>query len=179
MRSFLHLLALSAMSSATDLEDHHHQLPANVNIVPYCKDCIEDFSYKGHVKAENRLPSRAGPLPGADYNRRVYHFDEQKNIFDQHEYEARLSSEADLMIALEALKQTIVHLRKEVDEMREGLVGERSFLQSTVSTSKKQLDAIVKDLTFYMAKRDMLDEECAYMQHEMDDNRDALILYCQ
>ena len=177
MRSFVTLLALSAYSSAADLE--HSQLPANVNIVPYCKDCIEDFSYDGYLRSENRLPSKSGPFPSADFNRKVYHFEEKDNIFDQKEYEARLQAEADLMIALEALKQTIVFLRKEVDTLREGLVQERDFLSNTVSTSKTQLEAIVKDLTFFMAKRDMLDDECAYMQHELDDNRDALTLYCQ
>mmetsp|Transcript_40322 Transcript_40322/g.52800 ORF Transcript_40322/g.52800 Transcript_40322/m.52800 type:complete len:95 (+) Transcript_40322:527-811(+) len=30
-----------------------------------------------------------------------------------------------------------------------------------------------------MAKRTMLQDECQYMQHEIDDNRDALVLYCQ
>jgi|Transcript_40322 hypothetical protein len=85
MRSFATLLALSAVSSAADLGHSllvNGQLPANVNVVPYCQDCLDDFSWKGHVRADNYGPSKSGPFPSADYNRKVYQFEDTNNIFD-------------------------------------------------------------------------------------------------
>ena len=49
-------------------------------------------------------------LPGADFNKQVYQFDEKKYIWDQNDYEERVKVEAELMVALEGLKTSINYL---------------------------------------------------------------------
>lgn len=75
-------------------------------------------------------------MPSPDFNKQVYHFDEDDNIFDQAEYEARVQAEAELMIALEALKHSIIFLRKEIDSMRAGIVDERKLVSDTFATTE-------------------------------------------
>ena len=53
-------------------------------------------------------------LPGADFNKHVYEFHDDSNIFDQNEYEKRIEVEATLMIALEGLKANVMQLQVEV-----------------------------------------------------------------
>lgn len=60
-------------------------------------------------------------VPTADFNKQVYHFDENQQIFQQHEYEKRVMSEAELLVALEALKSSILLLHKDMDEVQ-GLI---------------------------------------------------------
>lgn len=54
------------------------------------------------------------PLPGPDFNRQVYHFNDDVPIWTQSEYEHRVRNEADILVALEALKQNILYLGQDV-----------------------------------------------------------------
>ena len=50
------------------------------------------------------------PLPGADFNKAVSSFREEEQVFDQQDYEERVKVEADLMVALEAMKTSTTYL---------------------------------------------------------------------
>jgi len=63
----------------------------------------------------------------------VYHFDEGKNIFDQKTYEARIKAEAELMIALEAIKMSTVIFSKDLDSFNENAARERVRLVKTLA----------------------------------------------
>lgn len=99
MKSFASFAALCAVATAVAIEsttqlasshEHSHGEPV-LNVVPYCKDCIEDFSYTKHVPADPRPGAyKASNLPSPDFNKRVYRFDEDENVFDQKEYEVRV-----------------------------------------------------------------------------------------
>ena len=58
-------------------------------------------------------------LPGADFNRQVYSFDENKSIWDQNDYEERVKVEAELLVALEALKSSASYLAFDVHTLEE------------------------------------------------------------
>ena len=49
---------------------------------------------------------RPGPdsLPGPDFNKQVYEFDETKQIWHQSNYTERVKVEAEILVTLEALK---------------------------------------------------------------------------
>jgi len=49
-------------------------------------------------------------LPGADFNKQVYNFDEHKKIWHEQDYEERVKVEAEMLVALEALKESVVYL---------------------------------------------------------------------
>lgn len=96
MRVLTSFATLCVISSAVAIGKE----PA-ANIIPYNDDPIANYSYQKHVR------SNGGK---ANFNKQVYHFDEQENIFDQKEYEARIEAEAELMIALESIKTSIVFM---------------------------------------------------------------------
>ena len=50
------------------------------------------------------MPSANENLPGPDFNRNVYEFDDTKQIWNQENYEERVKAEADILVALEAMK---------------------------------------------------------------------------
>lgn len=83
------------------------------------------------------------------------------------------------MIALESLKHSIIYLRKEIDTVRTGIVDERSIVSLTFDNSVLQRTKMDSDFGYFFSKRDMLLDDCSFNQHEMDDNRDALVLFCQ
>ena len=49
-------------------------------------------------------------VPTGDFWHQVDDFDAWKEIRDQHEYEERLGTEAELMVALEALREALVDI---------------------------------------------------------------------
>ena len=64
------------------------------------------FDFSGHKDADYTHPYESR-LPGADFNKQVYEFDSRNDkIFDQQEYESRVRTEAEMLVALEALKDT-------------------------------------------------------------------------
>ena len=60
-------------------------------------------------------------LPGADFNHQVYKFDEDHQIWDQNDYEERTKAEAELLVALEALKQSVSILSYDISRLQEGI----------------------------------------------------------
>ena len=49
-------------------------------------------------------------LPGPDFNRQVWGFDERDQIWDQNDYEERVKVEAEMLVALEALKTSVGYI---------------------------------------------------------------------
>ena len=66
-----------------------------------------DQPYDGYFEnpeyVEHSLPGPNG-LPSGDFNKQVYHFNDQKQIWNQENYAERLKVEAEIMVTLEALK---------------------------------------------------------------------------
>ena len=58
-------------------------------------------------------------LPGADFNKQVYQFNEKKQIWDQNDYEERVKVEAEILVALEALKTSVNYLNFDVSSIQD------------------------------------------------------------
>ena len=67
------------------------------------------FSHPGYVEPDYAQPY-GEVLPGADFNRQVYEFDQTSNIWDQNDYEERVKVEAEMLVALEALKTSVGYI---------------------------------------------------------------------
>ena len=63
--------------------------------------------------------NRPGPerLPGADFNKKVYEFDETKEIWHQSNYEERVKVEAEIMTTLEALKTSVRFMNEDTENI--------------------------------------------------------------
>ena len=65
------------------------------------------YSHPGYQSPDYSQPTPSGEhLPGADFNRQVYEFDCDHEIWDQNDYEERVKVEAEILVALEALKSS-------------------------------------------------------------------------
>ena len=75
----------------------------------------EYFNSPNYVKPNYKNPRPAGEkLPGADFNKHVYEFNGYNKIWDQNDYEERIKGEAELLVALEALKEQVTYLGKDI-----------------------------------------------------------------
>ena len=58
-----------------------------------------------------------GNLPSVDFDREVHDFNPWHEIRDQEAYEERLETEAELMVALEALREALVSIDHDIDDL--------------------------------------------------------------
>ncbi len=56
-------------------------------------------------------------LPGADFNKRVSTFSTDSAIWDQNDYEERVKVEAEMLVSLEALKESVMYLTYDIKEV--------------------------------------------------------------
>ena len=68
------------------------------------------FSIGHRYKEPDYTQDYGESLPGADFNRQVYKFNEDKQIWDQNDYIERTRQEAEILVALEALKTSAAFL---------------------------------------------------------------------
>ena len=124
----------------------------------------------------------AGNVPTGDYWNQVDDFDAWKEIYNQADYESRLSQEADLMVALEALREALVDLDHEIDDLDDCI----SHNDEDISEN----DEGVRDNDYGIRENDeeisdqenrieRLQRDCRRSQDELDEDRDVLVLYCQ
>ena len=76
----------------------------------------EYFHYPAHAPADYSHQYDE-ILPGADFNRQVWEFDQHAAIWNQNDYTERVKMEAEILVALEALKESIVNTNHEVDNL--------------------------------------------------------------
>ena len=84
------------------------------------------FSIGQHYTKPDYTQEYGEVLPGADFNKQVYEFDEDKMIWDQNDYVERTRQEAELMVALEALKSTISYLNHDLAAIAERITFNRN-----------------------------------------------------
>ena len=58
-----------------------------------------------------------GNVPTGNFEEQVSDFNEWNTIWKQQEYEERVNTEAQLMVALEALREALVGLDMDIDEL--------------------------------------------------------------
>ena len=69
-----------------------------------------------------------GDVPTGNYWDKVLRYNPWEPNWSQEEYEHRMNTEAELMIALEALKESLLHLDWDVDDLEDKLNENRSDL---------------------------------------------------
>ena len=111
MYSIAFVASLLAFGNATALEGESSADQTIVEVVPYCTDCVDEFDQQPIDYRVNR-----GSL-SSEFNKRVFSFEEDDNVFNQKTYEGRIEAEAKLMIALEAFKSTIVILSSNIEKL--------------------------------------------------------------
>lgn len=63
---------------------------------------------------------RPGPdkLPGPDFNKQVYDFNDMKQIWHQSNYNERVKVEAEVLVTLEALKTSVRFMNEDTTDIK-------------------------------------------------------------
>ena len=77
----------------------------------------KSFDIGPHYQEPSYTEDYTSNFPGADYNRQVYNFDSGKNVWNQEDYNERVKVEAELLVALEALKEAATYLNADLDDI--------------------------------------------------------------
>ena len=105
MKFIIALAATALAANALDLEETY-------------PDVTKSFSIGAHHKvADYASGAYLEELPGADFNRQVYSFDTENMIWDQQDYNERVKVEAEILVALEALKTSVSYLHFDIDSI--------------------------------------------------------------
>ena len=120
--------------------------------------------------------------PSGDYERRVRDFNEWEEVFTQQDYEARVNAEAEMMIALEALREAMVDLDYFIDHLEDDIRRNTRDIRDNIDEIRyndKNIQANGEDIEFQQYRARRLQKECRYVQRELDQDRALLELHCQ
>ena len=108
------------------------------------------------------MPSANENLPGPDFNRNVYEFDDTKQIWNQENYEVRVKAEADILVALEAMKTEAKFLEEDTVSISEflsnqylGMLPKDSYLDIAALYRKEQIS--------FLSNLEKAQDECRHV----------------
>ncbi len=172
------------ISAAPPAPTHDHEHKPLAPPTPYGNDPspYEHYDYYQHpgYATPDYTHEYVEPLPGADFNRQVYKFDEDHPIWDQDDYAHRVTNEAEILVALEALKESIVYLSHDVRDIQEATHRQRDRIMANRDKAGYNMEDI-QNTTIPQAQAELnaLQHKCSECEYFLHDSKDALILYCQ
>ena len=137
----------------------------------------EEDSYHNH--ADDDLH---GNVPNGAFERAVDHFDMWEEVWDQEEYEWRLRQEADLMVALEALREDLVTLDRDIDRLEDCISDNDDGIDDNdrgVDKNDHHISENDEEIEDQQRRAKYLAKRCRRCQEALDTDRDFLVLYCQ
>ena len=147
----------------------------------YYENPVDDADYHDDHYDESHDP-HYGDVPTGDFWHQVDDFDPWEEIWGQEEYEYRLAQEASLMVALEALREDLIHLDHDIDDLDDCI----SHNDDDISENDLGIahnDAGISDNDHEISDQEHRIERCqrACRRHqaELDEDRDFLVLHCQ
>ena len=121
-------------------------------------------------------------VPTGDFWHQVDDFDAWKEIRDQHEYEERLGTEAELMVALEALREALVDIDHDIDIYEDCI----EHCQDCISEHDEMVAQIEEEChdnadmcSDWEGRVRDLQERAADVKDALAEDRAVLVLYCQ
>lgn len=111
------------------------------------------------------------PLPSADFNRRVYEFDNDKAIWDQNDYEERVRVEAELMVALESLKDSVAYGSMDVSKLQAEIRAQYEKISANEYDIYEDLARAVQYFDRSIAKVYTAQDKCHLTEGAMHENR--------
>lgn len=118
-------------------------------------------------------------MPGADFNKKVYDFDTKGKIFDQDDYEERVKVEAEMLVSLEALKESVMYLTYDIHEIDERIESQYKQIGNNHEDAFENMKTVGVFFGEIYSKLVKTAKKCQYSEHDLDETRDALVLYCQ
>ena len=153
-------------------DDHHHDVHDDHHYVepqeePHYEDAAD---YVG------------GDVPTGDFWHQVDEFNEWNEIWDQDSYEHRLEQEAELMVALEALREDLVHLDHDIDDLDDCISHNDEDISENdegINYNDHEISDNDHEISDQESRIERLQRQCRRNQDELDEDRDFLVLHCQ
>ena len=124
----------------------------------------------------------SGDVPTGDFWNHVDDFDAWKEIRDQHEYEERLDTEAELMIALEALREALVDIDRDIDDLDDCLSHcSECISENEEGVSENDAGCHENDVMCGVCEDRVRDLQARAqdVKDALAEDRAVLVLYCQ
>ena len=177
MKSFA-FIALTTCAAATKTKDLYDGMPSYPDeFMPSMEtfDYVDygDFSYGS---------SSGSTVPTGNYWDQVDDFNEWDTIWDQYSYEERLHEEADMMVALEALREALVELDSDIDDLEDCISDNDDGIKANdagIYENDVEIEENDSEISDQEERIERLQRQCRRCQDDLDEDRDVMILYCQ
>ena len=180
MKSFA-FIALTTFAAATKTKDLYDGMPSYPDeFMPSMEtfDYVDysDFSY------DSGSYGSGSAVPTGDFWNQVDDFNEWDTIWDQYSYEERLHEEADLMVALEALREALVELDSDIDSLEDCISDNDDRIDENdagIRDNDSGIEENDDEISDQEDRVERLQRQCRRCQDDIDEDRDVMILYCQ
>ena len=161
--------------------------PATKPVPTYDPSSVKPAPYDGYFNVNGYQPHRYGSeypsnLPTPDFNCQVFDFDENEEFWDQEDYECRIRMEAEMLVALEQLKGAVATISWDVEYL-ESWLEEQGYECDDVDGNNGELndDCETNEVCTRNVENALwlLTNACRNAQRDLDENKAALVLYCQ
>merc|ERR1712060_902564 len=156
-------------------ESHHSE--ESHHTVEHHDDHHEEYHYD-----DAGADYHHGDVPTGDFWHQVDEFNEWNVIWDQDHYEHRLEQEAELMVALEALREDLVHLDHDIDDLDDCISHcehDCSENDECIANNDHGISDNDHEISDQEHRVERLCRKCRKHQRELDEDRDFLVLHCQ
>ena len=123
-----------------------------------------------------------GNVPSGDFTYQVHDFNEWEEIWDQGKYEWRLQQEADLMVSLEAMREALVELDHDIDDLESCISDNNDGIDANhygIHENDSGISDNDHEIDHQQDRVDRLQRQCRDCQERLDVDRDFLVLHCQ
>lgn len=175
MKAFA-IAALAAIASAVSVETTNEQWDGEYYQYPQ----EEYFSYPQYSEPnyEYGMDPEA-VMPGPDFNKSCYDFNTCHMIFSEEDYEHRVMVEAELMVSLEALKESIMVLNLELAGAEQQIMDNNMSIRINQRMIYRNMDMILTVVPISQSRVGQLQGRARDAQAALDGDLGALVLYCQ
>ena len=129
--------------------------------------------HEGHVHAD---------FVPQDFDHEVAAFDHNDQIFDQHQYEETVTSQAEMLVALEAMKKELETITLSIANIETTIYGNSHDTFDNFDEIDANMLEVGQNRHTYgglLVRVHDLADKCRWFQSELYYNRDVLLLYCQ
>ena len=167
MKFAIALVATIAAANAASL-DAVASLEAESGFGDHNQSGKPNFSIDNHYRQPDYSSEYGEELPGADFNRQVYRFNEDHQIWDQNDYEERVKVEAEMLVALEALKGSVDYLNYDIHKIDQDIRHNDDRIGENREDIYENNAAIEATYINSIGVVDHAQDRCRYSQHDLD-----------
>ena len=180
MKSFA-VIALATATAATKTKDYYNDMPAYPEEYMPSMD-VDTFDYADYADFSYDTYSSSSDVPTGNFWDQVDDFNAWETIWDQYSYEERLHEEADMMVALEALREALVELDSDIDSLEDCISDNDDRISENdagIAENDRGIEENDDEISDQEERVERLQRQCRRCQDALDEDRDVMILYCQ